>query len=115
VLFTLVDLAFGNRLGVVFDVAFVVLCVTCALWVRPRDFFTVGVLPPLVMAAVVVALALLDRSAVARADDPVLQAVVSGLAHHWRALVLGYGLTLLLLALRQVALRNGGTLRPHLH
>ena len=113
VLAALLDLPFGNDLGMFFDVVFVVVCVTCALWVRPRDFFTVGVLPPLELALVVVGVALLDRAAVARTDDPLLQAVVSGLAHHSLALVVGYGLTLLVLALRQVALRNEGTLRPH--
>jgi hypothetical protein len=39
--------------------------------------------------------------------------VVSGLAHHARALVAGYGLTLALLALRQVAIRNAGRIRAH--
>ncbi|CAA9360915.1 MAG: hypothetical protein AVDCRST_MAG34-2453 [uncultured Nocardioidaceae bacterium] len=112
VLVALASLPFGNRIGVVFDVAFVVVCVAAALWVRPSDFFTVGVLPPLLLAFVVVALAYLDRGAVARADDPLVQAVVSGLAHHSVALVTGYGLTLLVLALRQVAVRNGGALRP---
>lgn len=109
----LVDLLFGNHLGFLFDVAFVLMCVTCALWVRPRDFFTVGVLPPLLLGLVVLGLALWDRAAVANSDDPLVQAVVSGLAHHALALVVGYGLTLLVLALRQVALRNAGTLRPH--
>jgi hypothetical protein len=37
--------------------------------------------------------------------------VVSGLAHHAGALVAGYGLTLAVLALRQVAARNAGTIR----
>jgi hypothetical protein len=113
VLAALLDLPFDNRLGLLFDVVFVLVCLTCALWVRPRDFFTVGVLPPLDLALVVLALALLDRGAVARTSDPLVQAVVSGLAHHSLALVIGYGLALLALALRQVALRNGGTLRRH--
>jgi hypothetical protein len=112
-LITLVSLLFGNRIGSVFDVAFVLLCVTAALWVRPRDFFTVGVLPPLLLGLIVLVLALVDRTAVARAGDPLFQAVISGLAHHALALVVGYALTLLVLALRQVALRNGGALRPH--
>jgi hypothetical protein len=112
-LVTLVSLLLGNRIGTVFDVVFVLLCLTAALWVRPRDFFTVGVLPPLLLGLVVLALALVDRAAVARAGDPLVQAVVSGLAHHALALVVGYALTLLVLALRQVALRNGGSLRPH--
>jgi len=108
-----VNLLVGNRIGVGFDVAFVVICVAAALWVRPEDFFTVGVLPPLLLAATVLLLSVLDRGAVARADDAFAQAVVSGLAHHASALVVGYGLTLAVLGLRQVAMRNQGALRPH--
>jgi hypothetical protein len=108
----LVSLLVGDRIGVLFDLAFVAVCVGAALAVRPADFFTVGVLPPLLLAATVTVLALVDRAAVARAEDAVAQAVVSGLAHHAIALVVGYALTLGVLALRQVALRNQGRLRP---
>lgn len=104
--------AFGARIGLFFDLVFVVACVGAALMVRPRDFFTVGVLPPLALTAAVLVLAVADPAAVAQADDSVAQALVSGLAHHAQALALGYGLALLVLALRQVALRNQGRLRP---
>ncbi|HET6563657.1 MAG TPA: DUF6542 domain-containing protein [Marmoricola sp.] len=107
----LVSLLLGNRIGLVFDLAFVVVCVAAALAVRPRDFFTVGVMPPLLLAATVAVLAFVDPAAVARAGDAVAQAVVSGLAHHAIALVIGYALTLGILALRQVALRHHGRLR----
>jgi multisubunit Na+/H+ antiporter MnhC subunit len=107
---TLVSMLFG-RIGVLFDVVFVLVCVAAALWVRPRDFFSIGVLPPLLLGFTVVVLAVVDRAAVAKAGDPVVQAVVSGLAHHALALVIGYALTLVVLALRQVALRHHGTLR----
>lgn len=106
----LVSLAFG-RLGLFFDLAFVVVCTAAALAVRPRDFFTVGVLPPLLLAATVTVLAVVDPGAVARPGDAVAQAVVSGLAHHAIALVIGYALTLGVLALRQVALRHDGRIR----
>ena len=107
----LLSLLLGNRIGLFFDLAFVAVCVAAALAVRPQDFFTVGVMPPLLLAATVTVLAVVDRAAVARADDALAQAVVSGLAHHAIALVVGYALTLAVLALRQVALRNRGTLR----
>lgn len=112
---TLVNLLLTNSIGVVFDVAFVLICLGAALWVHPRDFFSVGVLPPLLLGFTVVVLAMVDRAAVARADDAFVQAVVSGLAHHSLALVVGYGLTLAVLALRQVALRHRGTLRVRSH
>jgi hypothetical protein len=70
------------------------------------------VLPPLALTGAVLVLAIADRAAVARADDSLAQAVVSGLAHHAQALAIGYGLALLVLALRQVALRNQGRIRP---
>ena len=108
---TLVDLLFGNRIGVLFDIAFVLVCVGSALWVHPRDFFSIGVMPPLLLGFTVLVLAVVDRAAIAKGDDPLVQAVVSGLAHHAIALVIGYALTLLVLALRQVALRHRGTLR----
>jgi hypothetical protein len=63
------------------------------------------------MAGTVTLLAVVDRTAVAGADDSLVQAVVSGLAHHATALVVGYALTLAILALRQVALRHHGRLR----
>jgi mannose/fructose/N-acetylgalactosamine-specific phosphotransferase system component IIC len=105
------DLVVFGRLGLPFDVVFVLTCVSAALAVRRQDFFAVGVLPPLLMAAVVVVLAAIARGVVADRGDVLPQAVVSGLAHHSGALVAGYALTLLMLALRQVALRNAGVLR----
>lgn len=105
------NLTLSDRLSLFFDVAFVATCLVAALSVRPRDFFVVGVLPPLLMLATVTLLALLARGAVAEEVDSLVQAVVSGLAHHAGGLVAGYALTLAVLAVRQVALRNGGRLR----
>ena len=107
----LLSLVFGNRIGLFFDIVFVLTCLAAALAVRPQDFFTVGVLPPLLLGATVLLLAVLDRGAVARSDDSLVQAVVSGLAHHAVALTVGYALVLAVLALRQVALRHDGALR----
>lgn len=98
----------GAPLGLFFDVVFVLACLGAALLVRPREFFTVGVLPPLALAVTVVTLALVDRSVVADADDHLAQAVVSGLAHRAQALAVAYFLVLAVLALRQVAIRNQG-------
>lgn len=105
------DVALSGVLSLPFDVVFVAVCLAAALAVRPRDFFVVGVLPPLLMVGVVTLLALVARGAVAEEVDPLIQAVVSGLAHHAGALATGYGLVLGTLALRQVALRNAGRLR----
>ncbi len=100
-----------DRLGLVFDATFVVVCVLAALGVRPRDFFVIGVLPPLAMLGTVGVLVAVDRTAIAEQGDGIFQALVSGLAHHAGALVVGYSLTLVILALRQVALKNAGSIR----
>jgi hypothetical protein len=57
----------------------------------------------------------LSRDAVGEPGDGVIQAMVSGLAHRAGALVTGYVLTLLILALRQVATRNAGAIRGTKH
>jgi hypothetical protein len=105
------NLLLSGRITLFFDLAFVAVCVGAALSVRPRDFFVVGVFPPLLMFFTVTMLALVDRSAVADGTDALVQAVVSGLAHHAGALVAGYALTLGVLALRQLARRNSGRIR----
>ena len=107
----LLDLLAFRDLTVMSDIAFVLVCAGAALAVRPREFFVVGVLPPLLMAATIAFLGLTARDAVADPADGLGQAIVSGLAHHAGALVVGYALTLALLALRQVALRNSGVIR----
>lgn len=104
------DLAWFDRVSLLTDVAFGLLCVAVALLVRPRDFFVVGVCPPLLLVVVFAILSLLQPGAFGDPSDGLLQSVVSGLAHHARALVVGYGLTLVVLALRQVAIRHAGAL-----
>jgi len=99
------DLTIGGEVGSVFDVAFVVVCLLVALLVRPEDFFTVGVLPPLIMLSVIVLVAASRRSAVAEASDGMVQAVVSGLAQHAVALAVGYALCLACLGIRDRFLR----------
>lgn len=94
------DLALGGDLGVLFDVAFVGLCLAVALLVRPRDFFTVGVLPPLLMLGVLVLVELTRPTVLGDVRDGGVQSVVTGLAHHATALVTGYLLCLVVLAVR---------------
>lgn len=95
-----VDLALVGRVSLFFDLCFVALCVGLALLVRPADFFTVGVLPPLIMVGVFTLLGLSRPGVIADPHDGVVQAVVSGLSHHSGGLVAGYLLCLACLALR---------------
>ncbi|MBB6626957.1 hypothetical protein H5V45_06445 [Nocardioides sp. KIGAM211] len=95
------DLLMVGRISLFFDLCFVALCVVIALAVRPRDFFTVGVLPPMIMVAVFTLLGFTRPAMIADRGDGVVQAVVSGLSHHSVALVVGYALCLTCLAVRQ--------------
>lgn len=99
-----VDLMFGEGLGALFDVCFPLLCIAVALLVRPRDFFFVGVLPPLMLAIIFVFIAIVQPSAIADPGDGVVQATVSGLSHHSGSLLIGYGLCLGVLFIRQQVL-----------
>ena len=98
------DLLVGSDLGLVFDLGFVAVCLGAALAVRPGDFFTVGVMPPLLLLGLVLLVAVAERTQVARSDDGLVQGVVSGLAHHATALMVGYVLTLGVLGVRQKVL-----------
>lgn len=105
-----IDLSLGQGLGLLLDLVFVGVCVLAALMVRPRDFFAVGVLPPLLLFGLFVALAVVRRDAIARPDDDAVQAVVSGLSHHALALGGGYALCLAVLGIRDRFTR--GVARP---
>lgn len=102
----LADLLVNGELTLLFDVAFILVCIAAALAVRPRDFFVVGVFPPLLLLGTVTVLCAFDPGAVAEPDDGAIQAVVSGLAHAAGALVVGYSLTLGVLAMRQMAFQQ---------
>ncbi len=95
------DLWLGSGLTLFFDLCFVAVCVASALTVRPPDFFTVGVLPPLLMMSLCVLLAVADTDVLARPEDGVVQAVVTGLAHHSVALLVGNLVCLAVLVVRQ--------------
>ena len=96
-----VNVAVVGRVSMFFDLWFVLICLGLAVLVRPRDFFTVGVLPPLIMLGAFAVLALDRPEAIAQRHDGLVQAVVSGLAHHSVALIVGYALCLTTLLARQ--------------
>lgn len=94
------DAALGGDLGLLFDVCFVALCVIAALRVHPDGFFTIGVLPPMLMLGVFVLLDVARPEVLGHPQDGVVQSVVTGLAGHSGALGAGYVLCLLVLAIR---------------
>ena len=96
-----IDVGLVGRVSLFFDLCFVTMCVGLALAVRPTDFFTVGVLPPLIMVGVFALLGLARPAVIADPGDGVIQAVISGLSHHSGALVAGYLLCLACLETRR--------------
>ncbi len=102
-----VEVLMVGHLRLFFDLWFVLVCLGAALMVRPRDFFTVGVLPPLVMFATMVLAALNGPAVVGAARDGLVQAVISGLAHHSFALFAGYAVCLGTLLARQRGISAG--------
>ncbi len=106
VLLVATDLAVSSDLGLLFDTGFVLLCMMIALAIKPTDFFAVGVLPPMLLLGLFVVLGVIDRGSIAPADDSLIQAVISGLAHHSGSLLVGYTLALAILAIRSRVLRR---------
>ena len=96
-----VEVTLVGHLRLFFDLCFVVICLVSALKVRHRDFFTVGVLPPLLMFATMVLVALNGSQVIADPHDSTVQAIITGLAHHSVALFAGYAVCLLTLLARQ--------------
>ena len=96
-----IDLGLTHRLTFVFDIGFVLVCVGAALAVHPRDFFHIGVLPPLLLLGLISGVALVHGGWIAQRGDGFVQAVVSGLAHRATGLLVAYLLALGVLAIRQ--------------
>jgi len=100
------DLIVTGGLSLLFDLVYVALCVALALRVRPADFFTVGVLPPLLMLGTFWLLGLITPGSIAGSGDGTVLAVLTGLADHSGALVIGYALCLACLAIRRSVVQS---------
>jgi hypothetical protein len=100
-----VDLALTNGITLFFDLCFIVVCLVSAMAVRRRDFFTTGVLPPLLFAAVVACIAVRNPGAFVHVGG-MSKAFLAGLAQHAAALVTGYAIALTVLAARVSAARS---------
>ncbi len=102
----IVDTIAFDDVDLLFDLAFVAICVTMALAVHPDEFFTVGIAPPPTMVAVFWLLGIFTPGAIADGDDGALQAVITGMAHHANALLFGYALCLACLGIRRQWLQD---------
>ena len=108
-----VESGVGSHIGLLFDLCFVLICVGVALLVHPRDFFAVGVLPPLLMLGVLVLFAIGNRDGLGgEAGDGFLQSVISALGRHAIALGLGYAAALACLAIRRNRTTHASLLSP---
>jgi hypothetical protein len=110
-----IDSLLAGHVELLFDVCFVMICVGVALLVHPRDFFAVGVLPPLLMLGVFGLFAIGSRDRLGAApQDGFLQALVSALGQHSIALFVGYALALTSLVIRRNRIsRRTGTSPQH--
>jgi hypothetical protein len=99
-----VQRALTDHLGVFFGICFVLAVLTAALLVRTDGFFTVGVLPPLLLLAVITAVGVVDPAAIAApglSDDAgLLQRVIAGVVSQAPALVIGHAAALGVIGLR---------------
>ena len=100
-----VDHLISGRLTFFFDACFIAICLLLALRAAEGAFYAAAILPPLLMLLTFVLLALVAPETIADPGDGVVQAVVSGLAHHALALAVGYGLCLGALHLRHSGVR----------
>ena len=104
-----IDSLLAGHVTVLFDICFVMICVGVALLVHPRDFFAVGVLPPLLMLGVFGLFAIGSREGIGAAQgDGFLQALISGLGRHSVALFVGYALALACLVIRRARVNRAG-------
>jgi len=99
-----VQLALTDHLGVFFGICFVLASLTAALLVRADGFFTVGVLPPLLLLGILAAVGAVAPSAIdapGLSDDAgLVQRVIAGVVSQAPALVIGHGVALGVLGLR---------------
>ena len=99
-----IQLALTDRLGVFFGICFVLTTLTAALLVRPDGYFTVGVLPPLLMLGIIAAVGIVEPTGIdapgLAADAGLLQRVIAGVVSQAPALVSGHGVALGVIGLR---------------
>jgi hypothetical protein len=101
-----VDAALTGRVGLVFDMCFVIICVTSAVVFRPEDLYVAAVLPPLAFAVTVVVVAVVSPTALVDHATGFGQGFLGGLVRGAGWLVAGYAGSLLALGCRAVG--SGG-------
>ena len=95
------DLLLTGRLSFFFDLCLVPISLIAALAVRPRDFFWVAVLPPLLVLGATLQLGFAAPAALGSEAAGPLQATVVGLADHGAATLWSQALVLGILFVRR--------------
>ena len=98
------NVALAQGFTLFFDLCFVAVCLVAAMAVSQRDLFTTGVLPPLLLAAVIGGAALINPTLFGDVQGA-YEALMTGLAQHAPALVAGYVVALVTLGGRVGAAR----------
>lgn len=93
--------ALGSRLGLFFDLSFVTVCLFLAVRIHRDEFAFAAALPPALMGAVLLLLAVATPGMIAQEGDGPVQAFVTGVATHSVALVVGWTFALLALEARR--------------
>jgi hypothetical protein len=94
------DLALTRRLSLFFDLCFILVCLSAAMLVRRRGLFAVGVLPPLLLGAVMAVFAVLHPGALTTSHLAFVSTWLTGLAHHGGALAAAHVVVLALVGMR---------------
>lgn len=90
---TVLDFALTGTLSFFFDLCFVVVCLVAAMGVRRDDIFATGVLPPLVFAGVIAAVAVVAPTTFVSTGG-LSKVFLTGLAQHAGTLVAAYAVAL---------------------
>lgn len=101
---TFLDLIGDGRLGGLFSVGFILIAVTTPLSVDVRSLFAPGILPPLLMIASILTIAIIHPTAITSdglaASAGTIQRLIAGIINQATALVVGHLLALAVIALR---------------
>jgi hypothetical protein len=101
------DVALTARLSMFFDLCFVLVGLWAALVVRRQGLYAVGVLPPLLLGAVVAFLAVTMPSTLTASHLAFVSTWLTGLAHHGVALGATHIVVLAIVGLRAGEARGG--------
>jgi hypothetical protein len=97
------DVALTGRLSMFFDLCFILVGLCAALGVRRDGLYAVGVLPPLLLGAVVAVLAVVSPVALTDSRLAFASTWLTGLAHHGLALASAHAVVLAIVGIRATA------------